>query len=470
MLNCNRESYMVTSAAENGAGGASPATSDPPMNEDGHVLKSRRGLLAAGLAVAVVGAIGVASTMNAGADQIPGDQDATQATVAAAADASDDATPEPPATLPWGGRPVRAHRGQAGMSSRTLADRGLQAAGDNKPHRDFAPKGLSTRTLPNSTPRDVQPPAPAPSASASSTTAPVTTGPTTTAPAPADPTTTAPTTSSATTAPPVQVTTPPANKTLLNAATTTDPTSAPPSSTSKDDGAKFLYAVGSQATTADGMYAGLDIKRPALKQGDYHTLAELSVQDGPKPNNVVEVGWNVDRAVNGDDDPHLFVYYWINGKGVCYNLCDGGGFVPYNNGIDAGDTLPVDNFKKFGIQYNDGAWWIAYDTTFVGYYPASLWTDQNAKFTQGSYFQAFGEVAAASWTPCTQMGSGTMAPDTAAARIATVTYVNGPAIPTLDERTQAIDADGKDRWTPADKYNIIPWTPKSFRYGGPGCS
>jgi hypothetical protein len=114
------------------------------------------------------------------------------------------------------------------------------------------------------------------------------------------------------------------------------------------------------------------------------------VQDAPIPHNVVEVGWNVDRAVNGDESAHLFVYYWINGKGVCYNLCDGGGFVPYNNGINAGDTVPVDNFKKFGIQYNDGAWWVAYDTTFVGYYPAKLWTDQNTSFTFGRYFQGFG--------------------------------------------------------------------------------
>src|SRR3954454_15507021 len=109
---------MVTSAAENGAGGASPATFDPPMNEDGHVLKSRRGLLAAGLAVAVVGALGVASTLNAGAEEVPG-ADSSAAPVAAAApatssdDSDDAATTEatdapkltPPALLPWGARP-----------------------------------------------------------------------------------------------------------------------------------------------------------------------------------------------------------------------------------------------------------------------------------------------------------------------------------------------------------------------------
>jgi hypothetical protein len=68
------------------------------------------------------------------------------------------------------------------------------------------------------------------------------------------------------------------------------------------------------------------------------------------------------------------------------------------------------------------------------------------------------------------MGSGTMAPDPAAARIATITYVNGPAIPTMDVRTQAYDEYGKNQWTDADRYNIVAASAKTFRYGGPGCS
>src|SRR3954468_13058386 len=101
---------------------ASPTPGETTINEDGHVLKSRRGLLAAGLAVAVVGAIGVVSTVNAGADQIvsplgassaPVDADAPGAVADAPdgdapdADASDasapvELTPQPePPKLPW---------------------------------------------------------------------------------------------------------------------------------------------------------------------------------------------------------------------------------------------------------------------------------------------------------------------------------------------------------------------------------
>src|SRR3954451_10497879 len=139
---------MVTSAAENGAGGASPATFDPPMNEDGHVLKSRRGLLAAGLAVAVVGALGVASTLNAGAEQITDAPDQQPAAAAPTSSADDASTP--PVLLPWGARPERVRKGQAGVSARTLRSDGFDAAsndtsGSTQPRGRYAPKGAAPK-------------------------------------------------------------------------------------------------------------------------------------------------------------------------------------------------------------------------------------------------------------------------------------------------------------------------------------
>ena len=92
------------------------------------MLKSRRGLLAAGLAVAVVGALGVASTLNAGAEQIAGAPD--QEPVAAAPTSSDDVS-TPPTLLPWGARPERVRKGRAGVSARTLRADGLDAASND---------------------------------------------------------------------------------------------------------------------------------------------------------------------------------------------------------------------------------------------------------------------------------------------------------------------------------------------------
>jgi hypothetical protein len=415
------------------------------MNEDGHVLKSRRGLLAAGLAVAVVGAFGVASTLSAGADQIPGDQDASQAPVAATADATDDAS-APPVILPWGDRPVRVHRGRAGTSSRVLTDQGLQAASDDGPHRDFAPKGKSTRTtFLKSEQADYQPPAPAASASATTgaTTAPATTSPATTSPATTSPATTSPTKAAA-----AAGVAPLAATDAPTAATTTSP---PATGGGTDSDVNFLYAVGSQTATADGLYANLTVSRPVLAKGDYHTLAELAVQSADSQQ-IVEVGWNVDRAVNGDDDPHLFVFHWVNGQPTCYNTCD---FQPYDGGVAPGDTLPADTSKKFGVQYFNGAWWVAYDTTWVGYFPDKDWTSQGVTFTKAGFMQVFGEVAASSPKPCTQMGNGLAVDDANGARIGSITYLNGPAV-AMNMRSTT------------DVYGLNALSTRTFRYGGPG--
>src|SRR5882724_4826192 len=117
----------------------------PPMNEDGHVLESRRGLLAAGLAAAVIGALGVVSTLNAGAEQIPGTPKGGASPAAVSpADAAGDLTP--PADLPWGTSPHKIKKGRAGASSKTLRAAGLDAApadtsGATEPEDAFAPKG-----------------------------------------------------------------------------------------------------------------------------------------------------------------------------------------------------------------------------------------------------------------------------------------------------------------------------------------
>ena len=423
------------------------------------MLKSRRGLLAAGLAVAVVGALGVASTMNAGAEQVSGDQGA-QAPVAEQADAP--AASTPPATLPWGAKPQRARRGKAGTSSRSLRAQGLQAASNDNTHTlDFAPKGRSTRTtVLRSEKTDVQPPAPPASPSSTTTapadptTAPVTTAPTTspaadqtTAPATAVPA--SPATSGARVAPLAATGSPNA------AASTTPPVTGNNGVPSKN--VSFLYSVASQEVTADGLYASVDIKKPTLAKGEYHTLAELAVQsdDGSQ---TVEVGWNVDRAVNGDDDPHLFVFHWVNGVPTCYNAC---GFKVADGGVKPGDTLPVDTLKKFGIEHVNNAWWVAYDTSWVGNFPDALWSDQGADFPKGEYFQAFGEVAAPSAQPCSQMGSGVKVSDAsgAAARMGNLTYVNGPTVNMYMRSTNNIYG-----------MSSIKGSTRSFAYGGPGAS
>lgn len=349
------------------------------------MLKFRRGLLAAGIAAAVVGSIGVASTLNAGAEQIPAPAEAPVLT--------------PPAKLPWGDTPEDIDTGRDGASSRSLKSAGLDAAAPDSSGAEageaYAPKGITNgRTFRRSEKTTVIPPVP-PSATPSAAT--------------------------------------------------------PSASAPADDkpSVYFHYNVGAQAAVSQGAYANMTISRPALAKEDYHTLAEIAVQS-PDGIQVVEVGWNVDRVVNGDDDPHLFVFHWVDGKPTCYNGC---GFVQFSANIRPGDTLPQDTVKKFGIQYIDGAWWIAYDTEWVGYYPDKLWATSG--FVKSGHVQIFGEVAASSLKPCTQMGNGRTPEDTTAARVSSVTYLNGPTVEMAVRST-------------SDVYPVSKLSSRTFRYGGPG--
>ena len=54
------------------------------------------------------------------------------------------------------------------------------------------------------------------------------------------------------------------------------------------------------------------------------------------------------------------------------------------------------------MHYND-AWWIVYDTEWIGYFPDDLW---DGNYTRSGLQQFFGEVAASSTKPCTDMGNG----------------------------------------------------------------
>jgi Neprosin len=344
---------------------ASPTTSDPPMNEDGQVSIPRRGLLAAGLAAAVAGSLGVFSTVNAAADETP----------APPAPAAAEEVRTPPPLLPWGEEPAPLKLGAPGASSATLAATGADAAPasadptEDDPVVGYGTKGFASGKRMKRTDRTVVPPQP-PSVLA-------------------DP------------APPNQ------GRTV-----------------------RFHYAGAYQYAESEGSFAGLTIAKPYLHSNDYHTLAEIAVQsrDGDQK---VEVGWTIDRSLNGDTDPHLFVYHWVDDEPTCYNGC---GFVPWSDpedpekpNIKPGDTLPAGKNLRFGIKYWEGAWWLSYDSTYFGYFKDTEW---DGRFTKAGLIQWFGEVASKSLAPCSYMGNGWDPKDPKemekAARFLNVALVNGP--------------------------------------------
>jgi hypothetical protein len=391
------------------------------------VLKSRRGLLAAGLAVAVVGTIGVASTINAGAEEIAEPSAAAPAVVepsaaveqSAASTGPADVTAPPkldlnaktPSVLPWGSRPQRIKKGRPGLSSKALRGTGADvapadASGSLVPKGRSGPKGRTTSTsfvrseaLPAAPPE----PAPAPTASV--------------APVP--------------TASPEPEECPTEKKPVC-----------------------YLYNVGMQEADTEGAYATMWIGKPKVTENDFHSLAEIAVQSKDEKQ-IVEIGWHVDPGLNKDADPHLFVYHWVNKETSCYNGC---GFVQVSKNIKPGDTLVDGVAKKFGIQFVDNKWWVAYDSEWVGYFPETLWTKRGIEFNRTGYVQFFGEIAAADDLTCTQMGNGKLPngeTEKESAYLAGIGFLDGPPVSLFI-------------YSSYFGYDVKPLNVnRSLRYGGP---
>ncbi|MEU4155804.1 neprosin family prolyl endopeptidase [Actinoplanes sp. NPDC026670] len=355
------------------------------------MLKSRRALLAAGISAVVIGTIGVASTLNAGAEEIPEGPAPAAAPVEA-----EEPLRTPPARLPWGAVPEDIQTGRDGASSGSLKVTGLDAAAPDASGADagevYAPKGRTTSRT----------------------------------------------------------------NSLRRAETSVVPP-APPGINSKaaaDSKVLYHYNVAAQDVVTQGAYANLTIHKPTLAKDDFHTLAELAVvASKDKIDQAVEVGWTVNRAVNGDDDPHLFVYSWVDGVPQCYNGC---GFEQYSKNIAPGDTLPMDTTKRFGIEFYDNAWWIAYDSEWVGYFPAKHWT---IDFSKTTTVKMYGEVASnpANSVPCTQMGNGVSGSleNTTAARIGSISLIG---------TTTAPDPIAYTLGSP--EYTIKKLSARTLRYGG----
>jgi hypothetical protein len=211
----------------------------------------------------------------------------------------------------------------------------------------------------------------------------------------------------------------------------------------------YMYGTSYQYAATDGMYAYATVAQPSLASGDFHTLAELAAQssDGQQ---IVEVGWTVDRGLNGDSRPHLFVYHWVDRTPSCYNGC---GYVQYSSTVRPGDALPVGTQQFFAIQHYQGNWWVAYGNQWIGYFPDSLW---GGRYTKVGLSQWFGEVSANSGAPCTDMGNGLFASSTSATSINTMGFYGGP---TVSKTTYA---------TNPPYYSTVSTSDTSMRYGGPG--
>jgi hypothetical protein len=227
----------------------------------------------------------------------------------------------------------------------------------------------------------------------------------------------------------------------------------------------YFYNTGRQEVTNTGAYATVWIDQPALAVADYHTLAELSVQSSLNGiRQIVEIGWSIDRDINKDDKPHLFVYHWVNNVGGCYNGC---GFVVSSDAkVLPGAALTPGAAKRFAIQYFGGNWWVNYDNAWLGYFPGKLWSSEGVDFTSAGAYQLFGEVAATTDQPCTDMGNGT-AGSAGVAGSPRPAFFSGAAY--FDPAGVSTTSKLFTTTQPAvGGYTIGPVSDRAFYYGGDG--
>jgi hypothetical protein len=218
----------------------------------------------------------------------------------------------------------------------------------------------------------------------------------------------------------------------------------------------FLYVTYIQDAAAANAGAGATMLQgdPGIAAEDAHTLGEIGVSsaDGRQ---IVEIGWHVDPFVNHDAQPRLFVFHWVDGQATCYNGC---GFVQVSTTRTPGMRVTSGVTADYAIKRQGADWWMYYQGDALGYFPGSLWPNG---YSAAGHVQWFGEVAAGSSEPCSEMGNGERGTTPGAATMTNLYLVDGAgtSVP-ANAAPGAITAPAL--------YSIGQTTPTGFAFGGPG--
>jgi len=181
------------------------------------------------------------------------------------------------------------------------------------------------------------------------------------------------------------------------------------------------YAYTSQSLTCYGTEGNINAWPVFVEWSDEFSLGQLWLVRGSGTGlQTLEVGQQTYKDLYGDWQPHLFTYYTTNGytqqgdnKGG-YNESVAG-WVQYATTIHPGALLtPLSVFG--GAQYQvalkvqlwQGNWWLRVNGTWIGYYPASLYSTSGLR-SQAGRLDWGGEVVdsgAHAGTTATDMGNG----------------------------------------------------------------
>jgi hypothetical protein len=255
------------------------------------------------------------------------------------------------------------------------------------------------------------------------------------------------------------------------------PPGSPSYGNSELTGGLRYYDVATTNRPSIGATGAFTQDAPYVAPGDFHSLAELAVGDRDslgQIRNLIEVGWTVEPGIFGDLNPHLFVFYWVNG-------CPGGydrNFTPVNGArFHPGMIVHVtDTPVAHGIRYDQqqDRWWVFYDNQWIGYFRGDLW---NGLFRSSEFAEWFGEVSPvnvitpANILEATQMGNGAVGTYPKSASIQNMgTYAeSGEIVPANPKYTQnycvnSVGCKGQNIYVIGNK------SATGFNYGGPNLS
>lgn len=160
------------------------------------------------------------------------------------------------------------------------------------------------------------------------------------------------------------------------------------------------YSRGAQFVDNWGMSAALNLWSPSTELANEFSLSQIWVVRGgdgaATVKQTVEAGWQVYRDKYSDSKARLFIYFTPDGygSGGCYNK-DCAAFVQTDNSVYiAGDFTAYSAIggaqKEITLRWQKsgetGDWWLKYGTTWVGYYPRSL-------FNNGAIANYAGKIA-----------------------------------------------------------------------------
>jgi hypothetical protein len=249
------------------------------------------------------------------------------------------------------------------------------------------------------------------------------------------------------------------------------------------------YAGSYQNVTAYGVDAKINIWNPFVQQGfltNDMSLAQIAVTRGSGLGlQTIEAGWQDYPNKYGDANPHLFVYYTRNGYSQDGNNLGGYnkevlGWVQMSATVAPGmvlsptSTAGAANQFEIWLQWrlSGGKWWLWYMNQWIGYYPASLFS-QSGLQSQASQVVVQGEVADSNiWlSTSTDMGSGKFASASwgSAAYMRQIQYLSSPAATLAKYSPSTVVVTNANCYSHVGGYgsNDQTWL-SHFFFGGPG--